>query len=307
MKKSVAYGHFPQVIVQNNRFWLYNPILKKRYENRPEERVRLKWIEYLLYQTDWKRTRIGFETPVNLQQAKNALRADLVLYSDSVQPSILIECKSHSVSLNHSVAQQAVRYNSEVNAQHLVLTNGIEDYWFEKSGDTIDETSNILSQHTPFDELKRDEEYWHKRGFCSSNSDEELQSWLTKLLKMFWSEELAGAKQYLDFQTSVMPFPMNQYYKLFDIDSKRRLAITFIGGESSGTYIIGILNSEGANKGIVSINLDDLQAEKEHAITIFEDGEKRSVSTNISKPFNFEDFESAQVENLPETLINFFD
>lgn len=307
MKKSVAYDHFPRVISQNNRFLLYNSILKKRYENRPEERVRLNWVEFLCHQTDWKKTRIGFETPVKLQQAKNTLRADLVLYSNSVQPSILIECKSNSVSLNHSVAQQAARYNSEVNADHLVLTNGIEDYWFEKSGDTIEEASNILNQHTPFDELERDEKYWQQRGFCSLKSNQELQNWLTKSLKMFWSDDVNGAKRHLDFQSSVLSVPMNQYYKLFEIDSDRRLAITFIGTESSHSFLVGILNSEGANKGIVSINLDDLQAEKEHSITIFEDGEKRSVSTNISKLFNFADFNSSQIKNLPETLIKFFD
>lgn len=307
MKKSVAYDHFPRVISQNNRFLLYNPILKKRYENRPEERVRLNWVEFLLLQTNWKKTRVGFETPVKLQQAKNMLRADLVLYSDSVEPSILIECKSHSVSLNQTVAQQAARYNSEVNAEYLVLTNGIEDYWFKKSVGSIHQASNTLNQHTPLHELKRDEQYWQQRGFCSSASNEELKSWISRSLDLFWSDTMNGSKQYLDFQSSLLSVPMNQYYKLFEIDSERRLAISFIGTKSSDCFLIGILNSEGVNKGIVSINLDELKIEESGAVIIFEKGEKRSVSTINFKPFNFSDFESAQIKNLPETLINFFD
>lgn len=307
MKKSVAYDHFPRVVAQDNRFWLYNPILKKRYENRPEERVRLNWVEFLNHQTDWQKTRIGFETPVKLQQAKNTLRADLVLYSDSVEPSILIECKSHSVTLNQTVAQQAARYNSEVKANHLVLTNGIEDFWFEKTADSIDQTSNILNQHTPIHELKRDEQYWEQRGFCSSKSSEQIKNWLTNLLDHFWSDEFLGSKQYLDFQSSVLPVPMNQYYKLFEMDSDRRLAITFIGTNSSGSFLVGVLNSGGSNKGIVSINLDELRAKNEDAITIFEKGNKRSVSSKNFKLFQFSEFNSAQIENLTETLINFFD
>lgn len=307
MKKSVAYDHFPRVIAQNNRFLLYNPILKKRYENRPEERVRLNWVEFLKHQTDWKKTRIGFETPVKLQQAKNTLRADLVLYSDSVEPSILIECKSHTVTLNQSVAQQAARYNSEVNANHLVLTNGIEDFWFEKSADGIDQTSNIFNQKVPFKELKRDEKYWQQRGFCSSKSDRELQGRLAKSLKIFWSDELNGIKQYLDFQSSVLPVPMNQYYKLFEIDSEHRLAITFTGMESSDSYLLGILNKGGMNKGIVSINLDKLQTEQQQSVTIFEKGEKRSLSAKKYTTLRFLDFDSVRIKNLIETLINFFD
>lgn len=307
MKKSVAYDHFPQVVPQNNRFWLYNPILKKRYKNRPEERVRLNWVEFLSHQTDWKKTRIGFETPVQLQQAKNTLRADLVLYTDSVQPSILIECKSHSVRLNQSVAEQAARYNSEVRANHLVLTNGIEDFWFEKSTDGIYPTSNMLNQHTSFHELERDGKYWGNRGFCSSTSSTELQNWLTKSLDFFWSDRLRGTKQYLDFQSSVLPVPMNQYYKLFEVDSDRRLAITFTGTKSSGSFIVGILNSGGVNKGIISINLDEYQARKKNAVTIFQGDEKRSESIENFNGFNFSNFDSAQIENLSETLINFFD
>lgn len=306
MKKSVAYDHFPQVVPQNNRFWLYNRILKKRYENRPEERVRLKWVEYLLHQTDWKKSRIGFETPVKLRQRKNTLRADLVLYSDSMRPVILVECKSNSVKLNHSVAEQAARYNSEVHADHLVLTNGVEDYWFEQTGDQIGQTSNILNQHTSFSEIERDADYWTKRGFFSTHGSTELGDWLTQALNFFWSDQVTGERQYLDFRTSVLPVPMNQYYKLVEIDSERRLAISFLGTGSSESFIVGILNTSGVNKGILSINLDQLHCGGKDAVTIFRGDSRKTFSSEKTFGFTYSEFDPAEIKNLPENIIKFF-
>lgn len=307
MKKSVAYNHFPKVVPRDNRFLLYNPVLKKRYENRPEERVRLKWVEYLLHQTDWKKSRIGFETPVKLRQSKNTLRADLVLYSDEIEPAILIECKSNSVKLNYSTAVQAARYNSEVGANHIVLTNGIEDYWFEQAGDKIGKTSNILNQTASFTEVDKDADYWCRRGFCSAETNRILKNWTIQALNFFWSDKMGGKRKYLDFQTSVLPVPMNQYYKLFEMDSERRLAITFLSTGESNSFLIGILNSGGVNKGMLSVNLDRLQGSEKNSITIFNGDEKRSVSSGEIHELNISDFQSDQIKILPKTLMNFFD
>ncbi|MDZ7721048.1 MAG: type I restriction enzyme HsdR N-terminal domain-containing protein [Balneolaceae bacterium] len=307
MKKSVAYNQFPQVVAQDNRFWLFNPILKKRYENRPEERVRLRWVEYLLLQTSWKKNRIGFETPVRLRQSKNTLRADLVLYADNMKPNILIECKSNSVKLSHSSAEQAARYNSEVNADYLVLTNGVEDYWFEKTGEKIGQTTNVLNQITSFTEIEKDVDYWYRRGFCSSQPNSELNNWLIQALNFFWSDEMGGKRKYLDFQTTVLPVPMNQFYKLFEIDSDQRLAITFIGTDSSDTLIIGVLNETGINKGICCVNLDQLQSKQQNAVTVISGDEKRSFSAGRNHGLNISDFQPDQIKNLPKTIMKFFD
>jgi hypothetical protein len=84
--KSIAIHHFPLIIPQPGEKYLYNPVLKKRFKNRPEERVRLRWVEYLLHQTEWPKSRIGFEAPVSLPQEENTLRADLVLYNRDFSP-----------------------------------------------------------------------------------------------------------------------------------------------------------------------------------------------------------------------------
>ena len=307
MKRSVAYSHFPQVVTQKNRFWLYNPVLKKRYENRPEERVRLKWVEYLLHQTETKKSRIGFETPVKLRQSKNTLRADLVLYSEAMIPHTLIECKSDTVRLNQAAAVQAARYNKQVNASHLVLTHGIEDYWFDQSGESIEERSNFFYEKIQFQNLERDLRYWHKRGFCSKEVNPEIKDWLIKLLNSFWSDELGGKRLYLDFKQALLPVPMNQYYKLFEIDSDQRIAISFTGSDSSAPHLIGILNEQGVNQAVLSVNLNKAFLGKEKTVHLFKNGRKIDISSakNISESLLYIDTE--RIGKLPETVMNFFD
>lgn len=290
MIKSVAYDHFPRVVAGPTRFWLFNPILKKRYENRPEERIRLKWVEYILHQTHWKKSRIGFESPVNIRQEKNTLRADLVLYSDSMKPAALVECKSDSVKLNQSTAEQAARYNSEVNAKHLVLTNGIEDYWFEKSKDRIEPFENFFDEQEFFKNQKRDVKYWNQRGFCSSEVEPELKNWLENALDTFWSDEINGNRRYLDFRKTVLPWPMNQYYKVFEMDSERRLAVSFIGHGTSDNYIVVILNSKGVNQGVLTINLDKIQKYESGSISLIRGNEEKADLVGSLLPIELSKF-----------------
>lgn len=307
MKKSVAYDHFPQVVVRDNRFWLFNPILKKRYENRPEERVRLQWVEYLLHQTDVKKTRIGFETPVKHQKIKNTLRADLVLYSDQMAPQTLIECKSNKIKLNQRTAIQAARYNKKIDAENIILTNGVEDYWFKQTGESIEEGVNFFSEKSSFKNIERDHHYWCKRGFCSDDMKIELKDWLVELLNSLWSSDLDGKRQHLDFKQSLVPVPMNQYYKLCDIDSGRRIAISITGTDSSDTHLIGILNEDGSNRAVLSVNLDKVYLEEQEAIFLFRNRNRIDLTSKKTISKTLTSLYLSDINQLPYLLMKFFD
>lgn len=305
--KSVAIGHFPKVVVQSNRFWLYNSVLKKRYENRPEERVRLKWVEYLLHQTGWKKSRIGFETPVKTEQNQNTLRADLVLHSEKMNPKILVECKSETVKINTKTAEQAAKYNTRIRAPYLVLTNGIEDFWYEQKDGGIIKTENIFDEYTSLFGFERNYNYWQQRGFCSNQINKELQKWLSSALQIFWNDPASENQRYLDFQETVLSVPMNHHYKIVDINHGKRLAISFIGTGQSDNYLVAILNSGGVNRAILSINLNEIQKGKKLSGVLFTNNQKKTVFSQDHLSFRFSAFESQKIENLPETLMNFFD
>src|SRR5690625_4991616 len=118
--------YYPEFILDGNQKWLFNPILKRRFKNLPEERIRLQWVDYLLENKLWQRSRIGFETPVKSADPESVLRADLVLYDQEFRPEILIECKAESIALTEATAEQAARYNRELGARKIILTNGYQ-------------------------------------------------------------------------------------------------------------------------------------------------------------------------------------
>jgi hypothetical protein len=302
--KSAAIPHFPRVIIENHQKWLFNPVLKKRYKNRPEERVRLRWVEFLLLQTDWKRTRIGFEAPVKLRQSENQLRADLLLYTDEMQPNVLIECKSPSVTLNASAAEQAARYNSKIGADYVILTNGLHDFCYR--------INNGISKMDkgPFNEknlaAKRDFLYWSERGFASRNSDSVLKNWLKIALADFWSDRLKQVPVYLAFKESYLPVSMEHYYKVLTVDEQTKLAVTFIGDAKSGTYLTAVLNRNGRNEAVVTIMLDEMTEGSEHSAHTFNGTEKIISDARKYLEFDFDNYETGSMDKLEDSLMKFF-
>ncbi|MEX2346040.1 MAG: type I restriction enzyme HsdR N-terminal domain-containing protein [Balneolaceae bacterium] len=304
--KSIATGHFPRLIRDHNKTWLFNPVLKKRFANRPEERVRLKWVEYLIHQTEWSKSRIGFEAPVTLHRDGSTLRADLVLYTQNMKPHILVECKSGSVSLTPAVAEQAARYNSRVMAPYLVLTNGVQDYWFEQKEGSIKPAEPPFEETEVLRNIYESENYWTSRGFYSPKSSPEVQTRLKKVLPAFWKNK-SRENRFLDFKESFLPFPMNHFYRIVSADDDIKMAAGFLGAPESGSFLVGIMNRKGMNEGVVVVNLDDLEAGKRKSVTLFEGKKGRQTDiSRVSPDFIFEPDPGA-IENLPLFLMRFFD
>jgi len=256
--KSASQYHFPQVIIKDGYKWLFNPVLKKRFKNRPEERVRLQWVDFLLHKTDWNKNRIGFETPVRLRREDRALRADLLLYSDDVAPYALIECKSDHIKLSDSTAVQAARYNSLLHAPYIILTNGKEDLVYKV------ENGKAMSTGYPLNVLQKPDyrrlDYWQMRGFCSEVIEPTLKKQMEWLQSEFWKKDESVALSYLSFKESFIAIPMDHFYQIFTGAGGKKLAVTLLGYGSSDNYMIAVLNQKGANLGVFVINLDKLIA-----------------------------------------------
>jgi hypothetical protein len=60
-------------------------------------------------------------------------RGDIVIYSHTGMPMILIECKAPTIFLDEDVLMQALRYNIKLKAPYLVLSNGIQTICFHHS------------------------------------------------------------------------------------------------------------------------------------------------------------------------------
>lgn len=142
---------------------LYNPLLRKRYANRPEERVRLRFVDMLLHGAGFPGSRIGFEVAVAAEHREATTRADLILYGPDFKPWVLVECKAPEVPVTEATAIQAAQYNRVVGADYVVLTNGFT-LLCAQDGMICEMPEEIRPQPEP---PPRDAAYWLDRGFLS--------------------------------------------------------------------------------------------------------------------------------------------
>lgn len=311
--KSIARNHFPRIVFDGTKPVLFNPILKKRFKNRPEERVRLKWVEFLIHQTDWPKSRVGFEAPVQLRQEKNSLRADLILYNKEMKPEILIECKAESVRLSQSVAEQAARYNTQVGAPFICLTNGITDFWFHVNKGRVtalDIDSGLtipFNKTASFSDLKKDLQWWSDRGFSSRSFPEHHSDTLTRSITHFWSQSIDWPAQYLNFPTSPIAIAIQQYYRIPVIDNHKKLAISFIGALNHSTFLVAILNEKGQNRSLLTINLNKLAHKHEESGSLLAEGNEEMFAAHKTLPLFQHGFSPKTIEQLPAYLMRFFD
>lgn len=96
----------------------------------PEEWVRQHIVAYLISHCNVPLRSITEEYPVNINST--AQRADVVVFNPQAKPWILVECKAPEVKIDNTVFNQAARYNSIIQAQYIILTNGLTHYCLEK-------------------------------------------------------------------------------------------------------------------------------------------------------------------------------
>ena len=303
--KSASLYHFPQVIIEDGQKWLFNPVLKKRFKNRPEERVRLQWVDFLLNQTDWNKNRIGFETPVQLRREDRALRADLLLYSDDVAPYALIECKSDQIKLSDSTAVQAARYNSLLHAPYIILTNGREDLVYKVEDGTAKSTNYPLNIFQEPNVRRLD--YWQKRGFCSEVIQPALNKLMVRLQSRFWLVSSLAELTYLSFKESFLPIPMDHFYQIFTEKDEKKLAVTVIGYGASANYIIAVLNQKGVNRGVCVINLDEIIAGINGSVQLFLQNREILLESEELRELIVKEQKAEFHRALVNILLSFFD
>ena len=104
---------------------VFDPCRKKNVPLTPEEKVRQWFLGILNTVGGIPLTLIGTEVPLNLGDKE--FRADILVYTPvSLSPRILVECKRPDVTIDNQVLSQALGYNLLLEAQYVVLTNGVQ-------------------------------------------------------------------------------------------------------------------------------------------------------------------------------------
>ncbi len=92
----------------------------------PEEWVRQNFARYLTEIKHYPSTLMALERSLRINQ--HDFRTDIVLFSRSGTPLVVIECKAPEVKISQQVFDQIARYNLELRVDYLIVTNGLTHY-----------------------------------------------------------------------------------------------------------------------------------------------------------------------------------
>ncbi len=108
---------------------VFDPIRKKYVVLTPEEFVRQLFILFLITELKIPVKHIAVERQIKINNKNH--RFDILVFNNEANPKLIVECKSHKVSLSDAVAIQVSKYNIALKAKYLCITNGIQTMFFE--------------------------------------------------------------------------------------------------------------------------------------------------------------------------------
>ena len=131
--------HFPKpdfkIRTSEGKEQIFDPIRKRWVRLTNEEWVRQNFIQYLIKEKNYPAALISVEKEIVLGELKK--RYDIAVYN-CAKPWLLAECKEPDVPLSEKTLHQTLRYNANVQAAYLVITNGKQTFaWAIAGGNFI--------------------------------------------------------------------------------------------------------------------------------------------------------------------------
>lgn len=112
-----------------NRTMVFDEIRKKFVVLTPEEWVRIHVIRFLSIGHDYPTSLINVEKQLKLNNTTK--RYDVVVYNKDGSVFMIVECKAPTVAITQLTFDQIARYNLSLNAQFLMVSNGLKHYFCE--------------------------------------------------------------------------------------------------------------------------------------------------------------------------------
>jgi hypothetical protein len=120
-----------QIEQRDGKPHIWDIIRRKWLVLQKEEYVRQLLIHYLIEEKGYPKGLLAVEKEVRYLQSRR--RYDLVVYSREGKPWMLCECKSPDVPFSDAVLHQIARYNQEMQAPFLLITNGSGCWVYERT------------------------------------------------------------------------------------------------------------------------------------------------------------------------------
>ncbi|WP_111682872.1 type I restriction enzyme HsdR N-terminal domain-containing protein [Winogradskyella tangerina] len=116
-----------------NKVSIFDVIRKKFIILQPEEWVRQHCVHYLLNTKNYPKSLINVEKELSINGLKK--RYDIVIFNSDGSIKLIVECKSYDVKIDQATFDQIARYNLALNAEYLMVTNGINHYYCQMDKD----------------------------------------------------------------------------------------------------------------------------------------------------------------------------
>ncbi len=110
-----------------NKTLIFDCLRKKYLVLTPEEWVRQHFVLYLMEVKKYPASLIAVEKQLTINQLKK--RTDIVIFNKQGTPNIIVECKAPKVKITQATFDQIARYNLKLNADFLIVTNGLEHFY----------------------------------------------------------------------------------------------------------------------------------------------------------------------------------
>lgn len=230
-------------------------------------------MEWLHYDCGVPFNRMSTEMPIKRKAVGDQFRADILAYDASMKPFILVECKSEDVKLNEAAAMQAARYNEQIKAPYIVLSNGLGELGFRIKGDGIEalDPSSLHAEDQKPNDFIRDTAYWIKRGFLGQQS--EKRDALSAILNRLYSGESAKSTYIRAPKMDGYP-PANHYY----ITLKNWSAGVLAHGDGT-TWLCGLHASPESGNLMLLICLDGSPGPKSPDVVFSKSGAEKLPSS----------------------------
>lgn len=110
-----------------NKTLIFDILRKKNVVLTPEEWVRQHYIHFLIKQKQYPKSLIAVEKQLVINNLVK--RTDILVFNRNGNPEIIVECKAPQVPINQQTFDQIARYNLQLNATYLVVTNGMHHFY----------------------------------------------------------------------------------------------------------------------------------------------------------------------------------
>jgi len=111
---------------QTDQRLIFDEFRKRWVKLTPEEWVRQNFARYLTEVKHFPASLLSVERSLRINQ--HDFRTDIVLFSKTGQPLVIVECKAPEVKISQQVFDQIARYNLALRVDYLVVTNGMMHY-----------------------------------------------------------------------------------------------------------------------------------------------------------------------------------